>query len=226
MRGVVRRVDVEQLLHWAYRDELPKGVGGSGIATGMSPMFRLADLGTRVDDWSCEPGFPAIMGDAHDDAITINNAVLALAPIAYDWPASRENICGDFAELVSERDPTLTALTIQRAGLVALHARMGTRPHWDRNPVYEPIIGRNGKPMVQFLDDDGKTLIEGRKGRHYGPAARCPLMWLPPPREIAFSRLEYVAWREALDELARVLDGKLLEHQALPTAAPDWPWFR
>ncbi|MDB5579799.1 MAG: hypothetical protein JWR80_4975, partial [Bradyrhizobium sp.] len=47
-----RQVDIEKLLHWAFRDELPKKEMSWSSASGMSPMFRLADLGTRVDDWS------------------------------------------------------------------------------------------------------------------------------------------------------------------------------
>lgn len=222
---VRRRVDIEQLLQWAYRDELPKGGSDWSSASGTSPMFRLADLGTRVDDWSHEPGFPIALGPAHQDATAIDLAVMELADDAFDWPTSREFVLGNFAALVDENDPALSKLVIGRCGLVALHARMGTRPHWDRAPVFEPIIGRNGKPMVQFLDDDGRTLIEGRKGRHYGPLARCPLMWLPPPREIAYARLEYVAWHGALLELVeRLNNGALRDHVALPPAIAAAPW--
>lgn len=226
MRGQVRqRLDIEKLLRWTYREELPKGGSNWSGSSGISPMFRLADLGTRVDDWSSgEPGFPLALGPAHPDALTVDSHVLALSDDRWDWKASRQALLGDFAALVDENDPSLSALVVGRPGLVALHARMWTRPHWDRAPMFEPVIGRNGKPMVKFLDDDGKTLIEGRKGRHYGPMARCPLMWLPPPREIAYARIEYVAWHGALVELAEQLGSTLLEHDVLPPEAPAMPW--
>ena len=78
-----RVLDVEDVVRWVYRDELPKlaregsglGIGGSSI----SPMFRICDLGVRVDDWSHgEPVFPAAMGECHPDALKVQAAVDAL----------------------------------------------------------------------------------------------------------------------------------------------------
>lgn len=221
-------IDMEKLLQWAFRDELPKqpmrreALGRPGWPA-ISPMFRLADLGTRVDEWTEEPGMPRALGDAHPDALTIEAAVLALADAAIDWPATRP-LMGPLGGLLADSEPTLSRLTIGLVGLVALHARMGTRPRWEQWPQPEPVIGRNGKPAVQFQDEAGR-LAEGRRGRHYGPAARCPLRWFPSPREAAFARVEYSVWWQAVDTLADFLDGQLSDYKPLPPAAHPSPWM-
>jgi hypothetical protein len=61
--GARRVLDIEDAPRWAFRDELPKRAAGGALAAGstVSPMFRYADLGGRIDDWSREPGFPAAL---------------------------------------------------------------------------------------------------------------------------------------------------------------------
>lgn len=221
--GASRKVvDVEKLLHWAYREELPKDGGTTTWLSEMSPMFRLAELGTYIDSWSEDPGFPKALGGPHPDALLINTEVMALTDVRIDWPATRPGLMGNLAALVGDDDSTLRHLVVARVGLVALHARMGTRPALTGEPKPEPIVGANGKPIVQYIDDNGK-LVEGRKNRHYGFLARCPLMWFPQPREVAFDRIEYVIWHDALLELASRLS-RLDAHWALPPAAPARPW--
>lgn len=221
--GTKRLLDIEKLLHWAFRDELPKKDMSWSSSGGMSPMFSLADLGTRVDDWSDEPGFPMALGGPHPDSLIVERAVEGLADADVDWPATRPRLMGSLAGLLNDNDVTLGALTIGRVGLVAMHAKMGTRPHWDMNPLPEPVIGQNGKPVVQHVDDNGK-LVEGRRNKHPGTGARCPLMWFPAPREVAYGRIEYSVWHATLVELAAQLFGALEEHQATPPAAIAQPW--
>lgn len=221
--GTKRLLDVEKLLHWAFRDELPKDVKRESYGGGMSPMFALADLGTRVDVWAEEPGFPRALGEPHPDALLVEQAVLALEDAAIDWPATRRTLVGSLGGLLSDNEPGLTHLTIGVVGLVALHARMGTRPRWDMWPEPEPVIGRNGKPVVQYIDKDGR-LVEGRRNGHYGEEARCPLLWFPAPREAAFVRIEYSIWWQAIDTLADYLADRLSDHAALAPAAHPSPW--
>lgn len=221
----LRQVEIETLLQWAFRDELPKQRVEGAWGYEVSPMFNLVALGTCVDSFSREPGFPAALGTCHPDAETIARAVERLGDVAVDWPGSRPHILGHLAALVAETDVLLSALVVARPGLVGMHAKMGTRPRLLDRPRPEPIVGNNGKPVVQYLDDKGR-LVEGRtRARHYGKAARCPLQYWPIPREVAFARIEYLIWREALCELACALnDGRLEDHVALPPAAPARPW--
>ena len=230
----MHRRDIEEVLQWAFCDELPKGIErGGGFAASISPMFRLADLGTRVDDWSEEPGFPRAMGECDPDALLIEEAVLSFGRedweancregVSIDWPHARRNLVGALGGLLSDNEPTLKHLRLAIPGLVALHARMRTRPQWDLWPRPQPIILNNGKPKVQFEDEAGQV-IDGRKGRHYGPMARSPLRWWPPPREAAFVRIEYSIWWQALDTLADHLRGKLAGFDVAPPAAHPSPW--
>lgn len=219
-------IDIERLLQWAFRDELPKQSVEGTWGYSVSPMFRLAALGVSVDESSGEPGFPYALGGPHADALVVGKYVESLGPDAINWPASRANVMGDLAELVSDNDPTLSALIIQLPGLVGMHAKMGTRPHQSSRPLPHPIVGNNGKPIVQYIDDQGR-LVEGRtKSRHYGTAARCPLRWFPIPREIAFERLEYIVWYDAIARLAAALSkpGILSDYFPVPPAAPARPW--
>jgi len=221
---VKRQLDIEKLLHWAFRDELPKKGIEWASSSGISPMFRLADLGTRVDDWSREPGFPVAVGAPHPDSLLVEGAVERLADVDVDWPATRRGgMIGSLAGLLADNEPTLASLTIGRVGLVAMHARMGTRPRWDMNPLPEPVVGRNGKAVVQYLGDDGR-LVDGRRNGNPGAGARCPLMWFPAPRAVAFARIEYSVWHASLLELAAALEDQLEFNRALPPAASSAPW--
>ncbi|WP_187273073.1 hypothetical protein [Methylobacterium sp. WL69] len=81
-----RPLDIEEVLTWCFRHELPKRrdddrgprLGFSSI----SPMFRMADLGVRVENFSREPGMPAALGEPHPDALIVEAAVLELARFA------------------------------------------------------------------------------------------------------------------------------------------------
>lgn len=225
-------IQIEHLLRWTYRDELPKGYEREGMglspASSVSPMFRLADLGCRVDEWSSEPGFPAAMGAPHPDALMVNAAVERLENVGLQWAESRPRLMHDLKDWVSPTDPVLSSMSFQPMGLVMVHAKMGTRPIWDLGrPRVIRVNGKNGKPVVQYIDEDTGKLIEGRTtGRHYGPGARCPLVLEPNPREIACARAEYVVWHQALDQVTQRLRAwKLHDHWPLPTTAAPEPWI-
>jgi hypothetical protein len=219
-----RRVDTEKLLQWAFRQELPKRRIAIEGPEYLTPLSRIIDLGTLVDEKGLEePGLPAHLGAPHPDALAIERAVAELEDVAVDWPGTRRALLDDLAGLLDESDVTLSALVVGLVGLVALHARMGTRPRWDYWAAPEPIIGRNGKPVVQFLDDRDR-LVEGRRNKNFGRLSRCPLMWFPAPREAAYGRIEYTIWAETLDELALTLAGQLEDYDALPPQLPRAPW--
>lgn len=219
------RIDIERLLHWAYRDELPKSRDrGDGARAQISPMFKWAELGGRVDDWSRDPGFPTILGEPHPDALRVQLFVSRLDDMEMDWQASRAALMGDFAAIAPKAAPS-TLGRLRTAALVTMHAAMGTRPDWEIDmPTCHRVIGPHGKIVVQRLDDDGR-LVEGvDRSRNYGRAARCPLRWDPPPADIAVARAEYAAWHAGLVLLAGQMRGELDEYDALPPAAPPEPW--
>jgi hypothetical protein len=136
------------------------------------------------------------------------------------------------------------------AGIVAVHARAGTRPRWSRQlPEPFPDNGGNGKPKV-LIDEVFVEKVD-RHGVYYEPdpnpsadaisftqptptrsirkdvyrmGAYCPLVYRPSPAGIVAERAEYSSWRAALDILQGELEGRLASIAPLPAAAPWRPW--
>lgn len=215
-------VEIEKLLQWAYREELPKQIVG-----GLTGWEHLVLLGTAVDTSRKESGFPVVMGPPHPDALLIDHAVRSLEDIVVDWTQSRATLAHGLDHWSSPEKIALKQMRFQTAGLITMHARMGTRPPWDLGPLtVRPVRGRNGKPIIQWLDDKG-ILIDGRtKARHYGPRARCPLQYDPPPAEVIFARAEYAVWHAGLRLMTETICAwKSTEHIPLPPAAAPTPWL-
>lgn len=210
MGGYKQPVDIERLLQWAYRDELPKReIGG---LTGWEADILV--LGTRIDKSHDEPGFPVSLGAPHNDALLLDHAVRSLDPVTVKWPSARGILMGDLALWLGDRDPMVSAMKDYPAALVAMHAKMGSRPQWDMGSTsVRPVLGKNHKPVI-----DGITA-----GRRYGEGATCRLRLEPPPQEIASARFEYFVWRAAMVSLAESC--KLQEHEARHPAAPATPWL-
>lgn len=241
---IVRPVEIERLVQWAYRDELPKrGIGD--VANSWEPVIAFGELLTRVDD---EPGFPVFMGAPHVDALTIERAVQGLADeVTIDWRACRAQLMGDLPMLAAHvEDPFVIApadergrdvvlvggnsARVARSGaarlrvfsqvaLVEQYARLGRRPVWDVGvPTPSRILGKNNRPVL-----NGESKGDGR----YSPGACCPLQYTAPTIEqMVFRRAEYLVWREGLVRLAGILRAWLLrDHAPLDPVAPPDPWF-
>ena len=71
----MKPIDVERLLHWAYRDELVKG--GDIVSSSFGIVIRLGQLGTVVDNDQFEHvgKLPPIFGEPHPDAKLIEREV-------------------------------------------------------------------------------------------------------------------------------------------------------
>lgn len=206
--------DIEALLSWAYRDELPKRAIG-----GLTGWEKLVLLGTTVDDERRpdEVGFPVNMGPPHPDALLIDHAVRTLEPVTMLWEIAREGIMGDLSPYAPADDPTLRRMQFSPMALVMMHAKMGTRPAWDLGPTsVKRIQGGNGKPKVHGIT----------AGHRYETGAHCPLQLDPPAREIACARAEYAVWHAALMTVTAELESWNLKDFApqYPKAAPA-PWI-
>jgi len=136
------------------------------------------------------------------------------------------------------------------AGIMAVHARAGTRPRWSRKlPEPFPDNGQNGKPRV-LIDETFVEMVD-RKGVYYEPVsspppgaitfikavpsppiraglyrqgAYCPLVYRPSPAGVVAERAEYAAWRMGLEILAVELEGRLIAIAVLTPAAAWRPW--
>jgi hypothetical protein len=214
-------VEIEKLLQWAYREELPKQIVG-----GLTGWEHLVMLGTRVDTSRGDSNFPVNLGPPHPDALLIDHAVRSLEDTVVDWRQSRATLAHGLDHWGGPEQIALKRLQFQTAGLLTLHARMGTRPPWDLGPLQvAPVRGRNGKPVIQWLDDEGH-LVEGRtKARHYGPRARCPLQYEPAPADVIFARAEYAVWHAGLCLMAETICAwNRTEHMPTPPTAAEAPW--
>ena len=239
-------MDVEDVLRWAYRDELPKlaNEGGGLDRVGfpsISPMFRVCDLGTRVDDWSKgEPGLPAAMGACHPDALKVKEAVEALARF-HDEPIEGGLDLGpDFAAM-AEDEATAMRRAFERIDVVVANmARMPqaqSRPFWQSRPTISGVKQPNGKPLVLRWEVVNAPKFGGGEvaeeilvpvapsGSHYPEGAYCPLQYDQNPTSILGERAEYLAWWAGLNAIAEDLCGKLDTIAVLPPGAAQKPWL-
>jgi hypothetical protein len=177
-----RFLDIETALRWAYRDELPKRQHASSIGA-ISPGFRrLPDDDERranLSKWQIEPGHPPALGELHPDALLIEASVKGLDawfghgfgpdPTAAGLMHGMEHLELDHLQAGVEAVAAMP-------GIVAVHARAGTRPSWPRElPQPFPDRGGNGKPVV-LMDETFVETID-RHGRvRYEPSRN------PPPR--------------------------------------------
>ena len=207
-----RHIDVEKLLHWTYRDELPK----RGAEWGGRAAFSSGFSGQpRVDDWSRDPGFPVALGPPHPDACLVEEAVHRLAILEMEATAELVEFCLPACGLVDPADIRLRALEVDPVPLVAAHARMGNRPEWRSEPPRPGrIIGANGHVVVHGLGSN----------RAYKIGAACPLEWWPDPAAIVADRVSYYVWHVALGELVAALSDSLERWIPLPPAASPCPW--
>ena len=208
-----RSIEIEKLLHWAYRDELSKRHTSS--AEGI--WDRMRENGQRG---GIDPGHGAAQryphfGLPHPDAETIEGAVSALPDLILDWTASCDAIMGDMAGIIGQRD-ILMVRSLRTSALVTMHSGMGTRPDWREEP---PQPGPRGSK-----NDPSRPMLVGEcKGHNrYTAGSHCPIEWFPSPLNVAVARAEYVCWYRGLVTLAATLE--LSDYTALMPVAPEMPW--
>lgn len=133
----MKTLPIEDLLVWAYSDELPKAgavrrIGPSGHDRGWRPVERFGDLLADVDcgvpmnryglaiDLMAEDG-------PHADAVALHEAVLALDDLVLDWPE-------DWAPLADIDDG---------------------------DPLYAAAVAR-GRDLATRLQPDGRRILATR----------------------------------------------------------------
>jgi len=209
-------MDIEKLLQWAFREELPRGMAVS--ASAWSAMDRYCTLGCRIQEdfvgMHMRSALGVVHGEPHDDAKKVGMAVKALEPAGIDWEASKEALAPDMLPLASW-SPWLERFAT--AVLVVSNAVMGSRPVWDiGTPTPKRVLGSNGKPAIEG---------ECRGANLYTIGSFCPLVYSDPtPKEVIAARAEYAVWHAALVSLANNLRGNLAEYEAMPPACAAEPW--
>jgi hypothetical protein len=230
---VKTKIDVEKLLQWALRDELPKGQAISASPWDM--ITRFCALGVRVDVSGHGDGLGFLGGEPHPDAIIVADAIRALdtASSVGETVDDALALFGDFAGIAHEAARAILRTTFDQRSIVMSCAAMGTRPKWQfelptPKQMFAPSIGGAPRAIVYGIDADG-DLVEvrpGADGRYRLKARpRSPLNWcLPSPLHIGECRAEWIAWHHALNSLADSLDGALAAFDVYPVALPLRPW--
>lgn len=237
-------VEIESLLRWAFREELPKRQISS--AEGIWRDMEISGPFGQVDSGSSGAQRYPHHGLPHRDAIAIEAAVLELPLVEIDWNESLDAIMGDLTSLMQINDlkaplqprPTASSWnekaflprertinhsrdvimdgSVQTAALIQSHASQGTRPKWfPDQPTCHPTPSR----------DPSKAMLVGQRGGRnlYSIGSHCPLTWRPSPIAVAQHRADYIGWWRGLSMLAEALE--LDDHAALPPLAPQLPWF-
>lgn len=236
-----RVMDVQDVLAWAYREELPKdrGLGGNGgEPCAVSPMFAMGAFGTRVDYYHREPGFPSAIGPPHPDALLVEAAVERLAAFADQEIDEIPLLLPDFGEFgVDERQSVRRALGMV-VGLVVKCAKLDQSPFWSTSTSPGPLYSGNGRPMVVRLEPIFSKTLTGEEVEHetlvpvtaehknsYPFGAYSPLEYDPSPQSIADERAEHLVWWGALAGIASELEGKLSTIAVLSPGAAQRPWI-
>lgn len=236
-----RVMDIEDVLRWAFVDELPKRREDNGSLRmrefpSVCPMFAMAQHGGRVENFSREPGFPAAIGEPHPDALIIEAAVLALSRFAEHRFEGYLGLATGLPQGSDEQGPMAWAMS-QLVDLVRIKARLGSRPTFAASPEPAALVDeKRGRPVVMIQRTAMKADAEGRLRPHiveervgaegkdrYPRGAYCVLVW-DDPKSILMERAEYAAWWAGLDVLAHDLSGKLASIAVLPPAAAQRPW--
>lgn len=246
---VRREVEVESLLRWCFRDELPKRQLSS--AEGIWRDIAIGRGGLIGNGESSAQRY-ASFGLPHPDADLIESAVSDLPLMVIDWEESLPAIMGDLAGLITVSDlrreqeergritqsswPSKTYSKTERraqatnrprdvifVGSIDIGALVTSHARQGTRPRWysEPVACH----QTPARNDPSKTMIIGESwGRdRYSTGACCPLTWRPSLLTVATGRADYLAWWRGLAMLAESL--VLGEHTALPPAAQRLPWF-
>lgn len=186
--GVRTSIDIEDLVSWAYREELPKqprpAPGVRAMAPGWSSISRFGELLADIDggDWRNQFGVtPDLMAkDApHADALLVAEAVESMVDIAVEvpecwWPFddfARPEEWGDIGRHVVADALARQCRPGPNGGLFAKnrpsamvhrYAILGSCPVWEAEaPVYQRVRGPNGKARW-FITRKVPVTVEGK----------------------------------------------------------------
>jgi len=246
----LKPMDVEEVLKWACGQELPRK--GRPAA---APTLRRLDRGRDaelVGRWIWPAGFPAISpmfahgfvtagnprgGPPDQDALLVETAIGAVGAAMAGRNAPDE-LALDIG-LGVDIDGAFASALGNVGNLLLAHGRLGNRPSigaWE--PKCSPRLAMNGKPGVwrinrivepgfggRSVERDVEEPAPALKGRTWPTGAYGALEWDPDPQLVVNDRAEYLVWRLGLDELSRMLSGRLARIAALPTRAAMAPWL-
>lgn len=222
-------IDIEKLLQWALREELPKGQPVS--ASAYDAIVSYGRLGTRIDTsrYGGGDGLGFVPGTPHPDAEIIGQVLRTQPTGAALSELECYELIGDYAALdpLAVRAPARAVFN--PLSLLIRCATLGQRMVWDIGlPHAQGLRQSNGKGIVFGQDADG-DLVRLRPSANnsfrFEDRPRCHLHYVEPSiGELLEPRAEYTIWHRALGDLARALVGQLADYDALPPSASAKPW--
>lgn len=236
MNGLKKRIEIEALLRWAYRDELPKEhellAGPDGFGGPWGGVERVGRYGTVIDvsenRFGVVPDFTATTLP-HPDAVRVAAVVVALDALELDlpddWapladlgdlgPLGAAAVARGVAGLISTAADGRRRLRTAPRRLIMKHAIMGGTPVWQADiPVQKVECRANGMPRwfrrQVIVTEDGSMEIEvdgfNAKRRMPYGDAYQKPYLDPDPVEAVIGRAEYEVWHAALAVLVEDLN--------------------
>lgn len=178
----MKRIDIENLLRWAYRDELPKasverrGPGGHG--KGWQQVSRFGELLANVQEadmanvYGVLPLLDGSPDDPHPDAVAVADAVLGLVDLHADMPDGWAPL-SDMGDLGPEgadavRRGLILLMTDPHGGpvrlrrplsmLVMRQALLGCEPVWQAEaPERRPLMNLGRPRWFRQVDMTGES---------------------------------------------------------------------
>lgn len=249
----MKKISVENLLTWAFTQELGK-VGvladvGQGYSAAWSGMAEVAVLGTIIDRspnaFGVVPNF-VYEGEPHPDAIVVGRAVHRLADLGFDiangwnpmtdWKDETGLIAEEVERLATEQRGRSDRLSGQHVvSLVISVAVLQRGPDWHADEPKAVQLTSNGKPAWfvrrKAKDSLGKIYEfedNGFDQRRQRPLKGAYRKWRLDRsiRGDVLSRLDWQLWQSALEQIHAWLSAKwrLSGHELLPFVPSRQPW--
>ncbi|TPW28599.1 hypothetical protein FJU08_17500 [Martelella alba] len=250
----MKKVAINELLTWAFTEELCKegagpkaSLGPAMIKSAWSAMSEVETLGTVVD--RSPNGFGVIpaaidLGEPHEDALKVAEAVRALTKEGFDipdswqpfpeWDDERGLIAAEVARVMMHEKMRGQRRTGRHAyNLIVTCAVLKHGPDWHAERPAEQMIMRQGKPawfmMKRMKDSFGNWReyeVDGydRKAQRPRKGAYRKYELAEPLRGAIIARIDWLVWRSALKLLERELAGQLTRSSLLSIAFDSQPW--
>lgn len=250
----MRKIGIQELLAWAFTQELPK-IGaaeaiGPGYSQAWSMMSEVATLGTLVDRspnaFGVIPDF-IYGGYPHPDAVMVGEAVHRLVDRGgYDipdgwnpfpeWQDEHGLIAAEVRNVVEHiraRPEQVSGRHV--AQLVTTAAVLGRGPDWEAAEPTVQMVSVKGKPLwfVQSKARDSLGRVYSfetdgfdRKTHRPKPGAYRKYQLSSPLRGAILARLDWQLWQDALLSLQIELSDRVTVADLLAFQPVRRPWMR
>lgn len=224
------KMEMEKLLQWALREEMPKGHPVS--ASAWDTITRFALLGTRVDEGvhGGGDGLGFVPGEPHPDAVLIGDAVRRLPAEIKLTGAQCVALLGHYAPLDPLAIRAIAGSGFNPRALVIRCAILGERMPFDvGTPRAAPAVRRDRRKLAVAFVRDAEGILREASGNGRGnfpPGAATHIVWQEPSiGQVLEARAEYAVWWRALTMVHADLAGQnLRDYAALPPTSRAEPW--